>query len=561
MNFDNLGLSPVLLSALHEAGFSEPTSVQAAAIPQALAGSDLMVSAQTGSGKTAAFMLPALERVVGKPTNQGRGVQILVLAPTRELALQVNEATQVYGKNIPGLRTTTAVGGMPYGAQLRALSRRVDVLVATPGRLIDHLQSRRVDLSTVHTLVLDEADRMLDMGFIEDIETIIAATPASRQTLLFSATLDGSVARLAERMMREPKRIDISGHRDKHQNITQTLLYADDAAHKLRLLDHMLRDTALDQAIIFTATKRGADDLADVLSNDGFSAAALHGDMNQRQRTRTLSMLQRGQLQILVATDVAARGIDVQGISHAFNFDLPMQAEDYVHRIGRTGRAGRDGQAFTLATHSERHKIRRIEHYIGQTLDIGEIAGLEPQRRARPAGGPGAKGRPGSRPGRRPGDSRPSFSQGKYGKSPSRSYEGGEGADRGERQGFDQGARPARPEFADRGDRPARFNRPERGDRPGFDRGDRPARPEFADRGDRPARPERFSRPERSDRPGFDRSERPARPEFSDRAPRARREGEEGHAGKPYVKTASTSRPQGPGGKRRDFASRGDFRR
>ncbi|CAK7058046.1 MAG: ATP-dependent RNA helicase DeaD [Kerstersia gyiorum] len=557
MTFDTLGLSPALLSALTEAGFSAPTSVQAAAIPQALAGHDLMVSAQTGSGKTAAFMLPALERVVGKPTNQGRGVQILVLAPTRELALQVNEATQIYGKNIPGLRTTTAVGGMPYGAQLRALSRRVDVLVATPGRLIDHLKSRRVDLSTVHTLVLDEADRMLDMGFIEDIETIVAATPASRQTLLFSATLDGSVARLAERMMREPKRIDISGHRDKHQNITQTLLYADDAAHKLRLLDHMLRDTALDQAIIFTATKRGADDLADVLSNDGFSAAALHGDMNQRQRTRTLSMLQRGQLQILVATDVAARGIDVQGISHAFNFDLPMQAEDYVHRIGRTGRAGRDGQAFTLATHSERHKIRRIEHYIGQTLDVGEIPGLEPQRRARPAGGP--KGRPGSRPGgRRPGESRPSFSQGKYGKSPSRFGNNADGAERSERPAFDRGERPARPEFADRGDRPARperFSRPERSERPGFDRGDRPARPAFADRSDRSARPER------SERPGFDRGERPARAEFGDRAPRARREGGEAHAGKPYVKTAGAGRTQGQGDKRREFAPRGDFRR
>lgn len=583
MTFDTLGLSPALLSALNEAGFSTPTSVQAAAIPQALAGHDLMVSAQTGSGKTAAFMLPALERVVGKPSSAGRGVQILVLTPTRELALQVNDATQAYGKNIPGLRTTTAVGGMPYGAQLRALSRRVDVLVATPGRLIDHIQSRRVDLSTVHTLVLDEADRMLDMGFIEDIETIVAATPASRQTLLFSATLDGSVARLAERMMREPKRIDISGARDKHKNITQTLLYADDTSHKMRLLDHLLRDTTMDQAIVFSGTKRGADELSDMLCESGFSAAALHGDMNQRQRTRTLAQLQRAQLQILVATDVAARGIDVQGISHVINFDLPMQAEDYVHRIGRTGRAGRDGQAFTLASHSERHKVRRIEHYIGQTLESSEIAGLEPQRRARPAGAP-RSGRPNGKPsGRRPGDPRPAYGQGKYGKSgPARSesrFGEGEAGDRA--PSFDRAA-PA--------DRPARFNRPEqsgygeqrfnRTDRFGSrtEQSDRPARPQRSESSERFSRPEHGDRSERASRPAYgDRPVRQDRPEFShgdrpvrsgpadrdsasrfDRSPRVQRDG----ASKPYAKTPGQARPQGA--KRRDAApaaGRGEFRR
>ncbi len=392
MSFETLGLAPNLLSALTASGFTEPTPVQNAAIPLALAGHDLMVSSQTGSGKTAAFMLPALNRIASKPANKGTGVQVLVLTPTRELALQVNDATLQYGKNLTDLRTTTAVGGMPYGAQLRALSRRVDVLVATPGRLIDHLNSRRVDLSTVHTLVLDEADRMLDMGFIEDIENIISRTPASRQTLLFSATLDGTVARLAERMMREPQRVEIAGARDKHANITQALLYADDAAHKMRLLDHLLRDSTMDQAIIFTSTKRGADDLADRLADQGFPAAALHGDMNQRQRTRTLSQLQRGQLRILVATDVAARGIDVQGISHAVNFDLPMQAEDYVHRIGRTGRAGRSGLAFTLVAPSERHKVRRIESYIGQPIPPQTIAGLEPTRIVR-SGPPAGKGR------------------------------------------------------------------------------------------------------------------------------------------------------------------------
>ena len=395
--------------------------MQAAAIPQALAGHDLMVSSQTGSGKTAAFMLPALHRIAQMPANKGVGVQVLVLTPTRELALQVTDATATYGRKLADLRTATVVGGMPYGAQLKALSRRVDVLVATPGRLIDHLNAGRVKLNTVHTLVLDEADRMLDMGFIEDIETIIGRLPESRQTLLFSATLDGTVAKLAARMMREPQRIEIAGAKEKHTNITQSLLYADDASHKMQLLDHVLRDASLDQAIVFTSTKRGADDLADRLADQGFAAAALHGDMNQRQRTRTLTQLQRGQLRILVATDVAARGIDVQGISHAVNFDLPMQAEDYVHRIGRTGRAGRNGLAYTLATHSERHKVRRIEHYIGQSITPEVIAGLEPQRTPRPSTGGPRGGKP-------------------FGKRPGGGYQGNrEGGYRGDRE-----ARPSR---------------------------------------------------------------------------------------------------------------------
>ena len=420
MSFESLGLNPALLSALDRAGFTQPTPVQAAAIPRALTGEDLMVSSQTGSGKTAAFMLPVLNRIAQLPANKGSGVQVLVLTPTRELALQVADATRIYGAGINGLRIATVVGGMPYGAQIKALSRRVDVLVATPGRLIDHLQAKRVNLSTVRTLVLDEADRMLDMGFIEEIESIIARIPAERQTLLFSATLDGTVAQLAGRMMRNPARLELAGQKQRHENIAQTLLYADDGSHKLRLLDHLLRDSDLDQAIVFTSTKRGADDLADYLAENGYSAAALHGDMNQRQRTRTLGLLQRGKLRILVATDVAARGIDVQGISHAFNYDLPMQAEDYVHRIGRTGRAGRNGQAYTLATHMERHKIRRIEHFIGRSIPMEEIAGLEPQRRPqrgfskRPSGGGGYRGarREGYGQGRPQGEHKPAWKGG-----------------------------------------------------------------------------------------------------------------------------------------------------
>ena len=527
MSFADLGLVPSILSAVESAGFTEPTPVQAAAIPRALAGQDLMVSSQTGSGKTAAFMLPALNRIAGQSANRGVGVQVLVLTPTRELAMQVSDATTAYGANLPGLRTAVVVGGVPYGAQLKALSRRVDVLVATPGRLIDHLKAGRVKLNTVHTLVLDEADRMLDMGFIEDIETIIERLPNSRQTLLFSATLDGSVARLAEKMMREPERIEIAGHRDKHTNITQTLLYADDASHKMRLLDHLLRDTRLDQAIVFTATKRGADDLADRLSEQGFSAAALHGDMNQRQRTRTLTQLQRGQVRVLVATDVAARGIDVQGISHAVNFDLPLQAEDYVHRIGRTGRAGRDGLAYTLAVHGERHKVRRIEHYIGQTINPEIIAGLEPQRLPRSSGPRTGGPRPGAG-GKHFGD-RP---QRNYGDRPQRDFSDRPQRDFADRPQRDAGDRPQR-SFSDRpqrdfGDRPQRSfgDRPQRdfGDRPQRSFGDRPQR-DFGDRpqrsfGDRPQR-DFGDRPQRSfgDRPQRDFGDRPQR-SFGDRPQR-----------------------------------------
>ena len=571
MSFDTLGLAPSLLSAVQKAGFTEPTAVQAAAIPKALAGHDLMVSSQTGSGKTAAFMLPALNRISHMPPNKGSGVQVLVLTPTRELAMQVADATKQYGAHIKDLRIAVVVGGMPYGAQLKALSRRVDVLVATPGRLIDHLQAKRVNLSTVHTLVLDEADRMLDMGFIEDIETIVARTPQERQTLLFSATLDGTVARLAAAMMREPQRIEISGQKQKHSNITQSLLYADDNGHKMRLLDHLLRDANMDQAIVFTSTKRGADDLADRLSEQGFAAAALHGDMNQRQRTRTLGLLQKGRLRILVATDVAARGIDVQGISHAVNYDLPMQAEDYVHRIGRTGRAGRNGLAFTLAVHSERHKVRRIEHFIGQPIPSEVIAGLEPTKTVRPTytdrkGGKsfGSRGGFGGKPGfgRKPdGESRP------YGDRPSREGKPAFGdkpayeskARFGDQPSYEgRGSHGDKPSYENRGrysDKPAHEGRGRYGDKGGYEgrsqdgkrgyegrpaqeRGGEPRKSfggeEFGGYRGRSDRP-RADRPAFGDRATGDRPARAARPEFAHKGsvkPGARLVAKPGYAGK-----------------------------
>lgn len=567
MSFDSLGLAPALLSSIERTGFTTPTPVQLAAIPPAMAGSDLMVSSQTGSGKTAAFMLPALHRIAQKSANKGRGVQVLVLTPTRELALQVSEATAAYGSNLDDLRIATVVGGMPYGAQLKALSRRVDVLVATPGRLLDHLQARRVDLSTVHTLVLDEADRMLDMGFIDDINTIVDRTPQDRQTLLFSATLDGTVAKLAARMMRDPQRIELASQSDRHANITQTLLYADDAGHKLRLLDHILRDAAMDQAIVFTATKRGADDLAEHLADTGFSVMALHGDMNQRQRSRTLTEVQDGRVRVLVATDVAARGIDVQAISHAINYDLPMQPEDYVHRIGRTGRAGRDGLAYTLAVHGERHKVRRIEHFIGHQIPSEVIAGLEPQRTpsARPEGaGRGAGGKKG---GRFSNDRSSAPSGGGYAGRESRPYAPRADkpfADRGERSFAPRGDKP----FAPRGDKPFA----PRGDKPFADRGEK----SFAPRGDKPFAPrgEKSYAPRgeksfgdrsyapRGDQPHAARSDNPyanARTEPRSFEPRTDRGSSDrpAYAGKP-ARPARDFAPRAAAPSGKTFAPRGD---
>jgi superfamily II DNA/RNA helicase len=382
MSFATLGLNSSLLETLAALGYSTPTPVQRAAIPAALAGTDLLVSSQTGSGKTAAFLLPALQRLAsGAPTGRGTGPRILVLAPTRELALQVDKAAHTYGDG-QRLRTACLVGGMPYGLQLKQLGKPVDIVIATPGRLKDHLDRGRVDLARVEVLVLDEADRMLDMGFVEDIEAIVARAPATRQTLLFSATLDGVVGRLAQRVTRAALRIDIAASVVHDGKIDQRALFADDLPHKTRLLDALLRDTDIRQALVFTATKQSAQDLSGALREQGFSAGALHGDMRQRERNLTLQHLRDGRMRVLVATDVAARGLDVPGISHVINFDAPRQAEDYVHRIGRTGRAGRAGVAVTLLAHREKHLVHSIERYTGNALRVAVIPGLEPVARA-----------------------------------------------------------------------------------------------------------------------------------------------------------------------------------
>ncbi|MDO4907561.1 DEAD/DEAH box helicase [Neisseria sp.] len=391
VKFADLNLDKNILSALSSAGYESPTPVQAQSIPHALEGCDIMASAQTGSGKTAAFLLPTLQRLTRRSDKPGKGPRALVLTPTRELAAQVEKNALTYAQNMKWFRTVSIVGGSSFGYQIRALSKPIDLIVATPGRLMDLMDSGKVDFSRLEVLILDEADRMLDMGFIDDIETIVAATPETRQTLLFSATWDGAVGKLARKLTKNPEVVEVE-RVDEQGKIEEQLLYCDDMRHKNRLLDHILRDTNIDQAVIFTSTKAMTEVLADELYDKGFAANCLHGDMPQGWRNRTLMDLRKGRCKILVATDVAARGIDVPAITHVINYDLPKQAEDYVHRIGRTGRAGRTGLAITFAEVNEYVKVHKIEKYIGRKLPETAIEGMEPTRRRKPAGKAKGKG-------------------------------------------------------------------------------------------------------------------------------------------------------------------------
>ena len=392
IKFADLNLDKNILSAVSSEGYESPTPIQAQAIPFALDGRDIMASAQTGSGKTAAFLLPTLQKLTKRSEKPGKGPRALVLTPTRELAAQVEKNALAYAKNMRWFRTVSIVGGASFGYQTRALSKPVDLIVATPGRLMDLMQSGKVDFERLEVLILDEADRMLDMGFIDDIETIVEATPSDRQTLLFSATWDGAVGKLARKLTKNPEIIEVE-RVDDQGKIEEQLLYCDDMRHKNRLLDHILRDANIDQCVIFTSTKAMTEVIADDLYEKGFAANCLHGDMPQGWRNRTLMDLRKGRCKILVATDVAARGIDVPTITHVINYDLPKQAEDYVHRIGRTGRAGRTGIAITFAEVNEYVKVHKIEKYIGRKLPELTIEGMEPTRKRKSAGGkPKGKG-------------------------------------------------------------------------------------------------------------------------------------------------------------------------
>ncbi|TYO97470.1 ATP-dependent RNA helicase RhlE [Geothermobacter ehrlichii] len=407
MSFTQLQLAAPILRAIAQCGYTEPTPIQKQSIPEILAGRDLLGSAQTGTGKTAAFMLPVLHRLAVLKKGPKGAPRVLVMTPTRELAAQVIGATRDYGRFLR-LRSAVILGGSAYGPQFRDLGRPIDLVVGTPGRLIDHLERGSLDLSRLEVLILDEADRMLDMGFKEDVEKVVAAAPAGRQTLLFTATLDRTMENLARRLLNDPVRVDIAGRKPTLDQIAQRLHVADNVAHKKRLLQHCVEADELRQAIIFSATKRDADALARELAAQGHRAAALHGDMSQGMRNRTVRDLRQGRVRLLVATDVAARGIDVPGISHVINFDLPMAAEDYIHRIGRTGRAGASGTAISFASNgADVQRLERIERLLGECLPQVEIPGLEPTRplrRARPAG---------KRPGRSGGKGYGGFKRGK----------------------------------------------------------------------------------------------------------------------------------------------------
>ena len=494
--FAEFSLHETLQQALEGLGFTTPTPVQEQAIPAALAGKDLLVSSQTGSGKTAAFLLPTLNALAGEEAfvsfkDRMKAVTqptILVISPTRELAQQVSQDAIAFVRHMKGVRIAAIMGGMPFGKQIQQL-KGAQVVVATPGRLLDLVNRRQIKLDKVESLIVDEADRMLDLGFSEDLEAIGELAANRNQTLMFSATFADRIIRLAERMMNDPQRIAIETGHSTNTDVTQTLHWTDGFEHKKKLLTHWLSDESVDQAVVFASTQEDTDMLAEELAEAGHSVVALHGAMPQTVRNRRLRSIREGRAKILVATDVAARGLDVPTISHVINFGLPMKNEDYVHRIGRTGRAGRTGQAVTLATYRERGKIRALEDYLDARLNVSEIEGLEPSpppaRSGRDGGGRGRGGNGGGRGG---------FGGG-------RRFEGEGNFKR--REGSD--------------DRPRRsFDDKPRGERPAFGAEERPRR-EF--NSDRPRREGGFEdRPKRS----FGGEERPRREFNSDRP---RREG------------------------------------
>lgn len=385
-NFEDLIQEPLILQAIKDLGFTTPSAIQQEAIPEILEGKDIRASAQTGTGKTAAFMLPALCRLLKKSTT--RGPKILVLVPTRELAMQVATETAKLSRHLRHVTSVFICGGIPYGIQNQKLSRNFDILIATPGRLIECLQEKRIHLSNLEMLILDEADRMLDMGFIEPVEYIASTTPKSRQTLMFSATYDKKVLRLANSLLTNPIEITVKNKTASYDLIEQHIRKTNNLEQKYEFLNDILSDPNIQQAIIFSSTQIQTEEIADRLCDDGRKAAALHGGMNQQQRTRTINKLRKGDIQVLVATDVMARGIDIPDISHVINFDLPKSLDEYIHRIGRTGRAGAKGTAFSFASSRDYQMLREVKKFIGMPDDPHDSPrprsrGQEPRSRNR----------------------------------------------------------------------------------------------------------------------------------------------------------------------------------
>jgi ATP-dependent RNA helicase RhlE len=401
LSFSALGLAPELLRAVAAQGYTQPTPVQREAIPLVLAGRDLLAGAQTGTGKTAAFVLPMLQRLAEAPrsNDQRRRTRALILTPTRELAIQVEESVRVYGAG-SAPRSTTIYGGVGFPGQVTALRRGPEIVVATPGRLLDHARQRTIDLSGVEILVLDEADRMLDMGFIRDIRAILALLPAQRQNLLFSATFSNEIRGLAEGLLDRPASVQVTP-RNTPTTLVRQVVHPVDRGRKRELLSHLVRTGAIDQALLFTRTKHGANKLAEQLSHDGIATAAIHGNRSQPQRIRALNDFKAGRVTLLIATEVAARGIDIESLPHVVNFELPMVASDYLHRIGRTGRAGVEGDAISLVCVDEGPLLRDIERLLGSPIPAVVVPGFEPDRSIRPepirlrtAGGAGRRAAP-----------------------------------------------------------------------------------------------------------------------------------------------------------------------
>lgn len=378
MSFEALGLRSELHRAVTEKGYSAPTPIQQQAIPLILEGRDLMGGAQTGTGKTAGFTLPLLQRLMSfeRPDNGRRAIRALVLTPTRELAAQVGESVQTYGRYLP-LKSAVVFGGVKINPQIQTLRNGIDILVATPGRLLDHVTQKTVDLSKVEILVLDEADRMLDMGFIRDIRKVLALLPKKKQTLLFSATFSNEIKRLSNDLLNSPALIEVAQRNTASERVTQ-VVHLVDKSRKRELASFLIGSNNWQQVLIFTRTKHGANRLAEQLGTDGITAAAIHGNKSQGARTRALAEFKAGKVRVLVATDIAARGLDIEQLPHVINFELPNVAEDYVHRIGRTGRAGNEGEAMSLVCIDELKLLKDIEQLMKRDIPKVVIDGYQP---------------------------------------------------------------------------------------------------------------------------------------------------------------------------------------
>jgi ATP-dependent RNA helicase RhlE len=398
LTFDNLGLSADLLATVAREGYTEPTPVQSAAIPHILAGRDVLAAAQTGTGKTAAFVLPILERLRGH-ANTGfsparHPVRVLILTPTRELAVQISEAVKVYGRSVP-LRSAVVYGGTRIDPEIKLLWKGVEILVATPGRLLDHIGQRTVNLSQVEILVLDEGDRMLDMGFVPDVRKICALLPEKRQTLLFSATFSDDVRRMAKEFQTDPEIIEVAPRNSIADNLTQ-VLYPVDQSRKADLLIHLIRRDSMEQVLVFTRSKVGASRLASYLDRRGVSCSAIHGDRSQAERTRALEAFRGRFVKVLVATDVASRGLDIEDLPYVVNYELPYEPQDYIHRIGRTGRAGASGTAISLVSPDEVEELRAVQRLLRKSIPCAVVEEYlpDPDREPAPVTRSFGRGRP-----------------------------------------------------------------------------------------------------------------------------------------------------------------------